>query len=149
MSEAGSLAARWALVGDAGLVMDSITAQGISNALRDAELLSSAIAAGLGGTRPLDGAMADYRRARDTAARAMYDFTADLASFAAPSAQERELFAAIAREQAEIDRFLGVFAGAIPMKGYFGIRNGYRLIGARGIARILRDELRFLTQSRG
>src|SRR5260370_2739953 len=43
----------WALVGDAGVVMDSISAQGITNALRDAELLAEAIAAGLGGSRPL------------------------------------------------------------------------------------------------
>jgi 2-polyprenyl-6-methoxyphenol hydroxylase-like FAD-dependent oxidoreductase len=34
---------RWALVGDAGLVMDPITGQGIGHALRDAELLSRAL----------------------------------------------------------------------------------------------------------
>jgi len=39
----------WALVGDAGVVMDSISAQGITNALRDAELLAEAVVVGLGG----------------------------------------------------------------------------------------------------
>lgn len=36
----------WALVGDAGVVMDSISAQGISNALRDAEQLAAALVGG-------------------------------------------------------------------------------------------------------
>ncbi|MCA9671826.1 MAG: NAD(P)/FAD-dependent oxidoreductase, partial [Myxococcales bacterium] len=42
----------WALVGDAGYFRDPITAQGISDALRDAELLARAIARG--------GAFAEY-----------------------------------------------------------------------------------------
>jgi flavin-dependent dehydrogenase len=40
----------WALAGDAGLVMDSITGQGIGHALRDADLLAASVAEGLGGT---------------------------------------------------------------------------------------------------
>src|SRR5262249_25940072 len=36
----------WALVGDAGLVMDPITGQGISDAFRDADLLAGAVVAG-------------------------------------------------------------------------------------------------------
>jgi flavin-dependent dehydrogenase len=43
----------WALVGDAGLLLDPITGHGISNAFRDAELLADAVADGLGGIRPL------------------------------------------------------------------------------------------------
>ncbi len=38
----------WALVGDAGLVMDPLTGQGIGHAFRDAELLADAIEAGPG-----------------------------------------------------------------------------------------------------
>jgi 2-polyprenyl-6-methoxyphenol hydroxylase-like FAD-dependent oxidoreductase len=65
----------WALVGDAGLVLDPITGQGISDAFRDAELLADAVVAGLGGNRPLGETLAGYQRARDRAARPMYDFT--------------------------------------------------------------------------
>ena len=36
----------WALVGDAGYFKDPLTAHGITDALRDAELLARAIAAG-------------------------------------------------------------------------------------------------------
>src|SRR6201994_2194905 len=44
----------WALVGDAGLLMDPVTGQGISHAFRDAELLADAVADGaLGGCRRL------------------------------------------------------------------------------------------------
>jgi hypothetical protein len=42
-----------ALVGDAGLVMDPVSAQGIGNGFVQAEWLAAALTAGLGGTRPL------------------------------------------------------------------------------------------------
>ncbi|MFD0541490.1 NAD(P)/FAD-dependent oxidoreductase [Actinomadura luteofluorescens] len=43
----------WALVGDAGVVMDSVSAQGITNALRDADLLAEALSAELDGVPSL------------------------------------------------------------------------------------------------
>jgi flavin-dependent dehydrogenase len=52
----------WALVGDAGVVMDSVSAQGITNALCEAERLSAAVVAGLGGGRRLTTALADHHR---------------------------------------------------------------------------------------
>lgn len=65
----------WALVGDAGLAMDPVTGQGISDAFRDAELLSNAIAAGLNGGATLDAALAEYERARNNTVKPMYHFT--------------------------------------------------------------------------
>ena len=58
----------WALVGDAGYHKDPITAQGISDAFRDADLLTEAIDAGLSGRQPLAEALAGYQRQRDEAA---------------------------------------------------------------------------------
>jgi flavin-dependent dehydrogenase len=46
----------WALVGDAGYHKDPITAQGITDAFRDSELLADALGASFAGTRPLDDA---------------------------------------------------------------------------------------------
>jgi 2-polyprenyl-6-methoxyphenol hydroxylase-like FAD-dependent oxidoreductase len=89
----------WALVGDAGLLLDPITGQGIGHAFRDAELLADAVADGLGGIRPLAGALSRYHRARDRAARPMYDFTARLAAVKPPTPAEMALFRAIARRQ--------------------------------------------------
>ena len=50
----------WALVGDAGMKKDPVTAQGISTAFRCAEMLAEAADDGLSGRRPLDEALADY-----------------------------------------------------------------------------------------
>jgi 2-polyprenyl-6-methoxyphenol hydroxylase-like FAD-dependent oxidoreductase len=126
----------WALVGDAGLVMDPITAQGIGNALHEADLLVEAIVAGLGGTRPLDAALADYQRRRDAALGPMFDFTTDLAAFRPPRLADRQLLASLHGRPAEIDRFLGVFAGVTPIRQYRSPRNLLRLLGVRGLARI-------------
>jgi flavin-dependent dehydrogenase len=50
----------WALVGDAGAFRDPLTANGISDALRDAELLARALLA------DSDAALIDYEQARDS-----------------------------------------------------------------------------------
>jgi 2-polyprenyl-6-methoxyphenol hydroxylase-like FAD-dependent oxidoreductase len=125
----------WALVGDAGVVMDSISAQGISNALRDAQLLADAIAEGFSGTRPLNAALAQHQRRRDRAIKPMYDFTTRLTRFK-PRRIETALLASLQHKPAEIDKFLGVIAGAIPLGRFFAPANALRLIGARGLARL-------------
>jgi len=126
----------WALVGDAGVVMDPITAQGIGNALRDAELLADAIAAGLGRGQPFDAGLAGHQRRRDAAIGPMYDFTTDLAAFNPPRPADQQLLAALQGRQAEIDRFLGVFAGVTPIKEYRSLGNVRRLLGVHGLAKI-------------
>ena len=132
----------WALVGDAGLVMDPMTGQGIGDALRDAELLAAAAEAGLGGRQPLQAALAGYERARDRAAMPMSEFTTELASFAPPRAEQQALFAALAGRQAEIDRFLGVITGTVPLPEYLAPRNLLRLLGVRGMAGLALGRLR-------
>jgi len=124
----------WALVGDAGLVMDPVTGQGIGDALRDAALLAEAVEVGLGGWRPLAGALAGYERARDRAALAMYEFTTDLAAFGPPTAEQQALFGALEGRPDEIGRFLGVLTGAVPMADYFRPRSLLRVLGIRGLA---------------
>jgi flavin-dependent dehydrogenase len=70
-----SRGAGWALVGDAGVFMDPLTTHGITDALRDAELLADAAAAGT------DAALARYQNRRDEMARDLFDITDDVASF--------------------------------------------------------------------
>lgn len=65
----------WALVGDAGGFKDPITAHGMTDALRDAELLANAVIAGT------DGALADYQAARDELAVDFLDLSDEIASF--------------------------------------------------------------------
>jgi hypothetical protein len=57
--------------------------------------------------------------------------------FRSPAAQDgqlRRLFAALARRQADVDRFLGVMTGAVPLAEFFAARNMLRLLGVRGLA---------------
>ena len=65
----------WALVGDAGYFKDPLTAHGMTDALRDAELLARAIVAG--GSQ----AMARYQQERDTLSISLFRVTDAIASF--------------------------------------------------------------------
>ncbi|MGH2813639.1 MAG: phosphatase PAP2 family protein, partial [Actinomycetota bacterium] len=117
-------------------------------ALRDAELLAEAVEVGLGGRRPLAGALAGYERARDRAALAMYEFTTDLAAFDPPTAEQQALFGALEGRQDEISRFLGVLTGAVPLADFQSPRNLLRLLGPRAMARLALGRLRRPRQGR-
>jgi 2-polyprenyl-6-methoxyphenol hydroxylase-like FAD-dependent oxidoreductase len=128
----------WALVGDAGLVMDPITGQGIGHALRDAESLAAAVVAGLGGGGRLESALAAHHRARDNAVLAMYRFTLGLAAFR-PDPAGAILFAALARaEQSRVDQFFGAITGAVPMADYMKPANLRGIVGLRGLFGMMR-----------
>src|SRR5262249_11054210 len=65
----------WSLVGDAGYFKDPITAHGITDALRDADLLTRAI---LDGTT---AAMSGYERTRRDLSRRLFELSDEIASF--------------------------------------------------------------------
>ena len=65
----------WALVGDAGYFKDPITAHGITDALRDAELLARAV------RRGSDQALAEYQSTRDELSWKLFDLTDTIAGF--------------------------------------------------------------------
>lgn len=109
----------WALVGDAGLHQDPVTAHGITNAFRDAELLAEAIDRGLGGEAPLDVALAEYHRRRDDAARPMFELTCGIAAMTPPSPEEMALLSALAGDRVARDRYFGVLAGTVPPEAFF------------------------------
>ncbi|HVS12683.1 MAG TPA: NAD(P)/FAD-dependent oxidoreductase [Thermoanaerobaculia bacterium] len=66
----------WALVGDAGYFKDPITAHGITDALRDAELLARAVGAGT------EAALVQYQRQRDELSLDLFAATDAIASYA-------------------------------------------------------------------
>jgi 2-polyprenyl-6-methoxyphenol hydroxylase-like FAD-dependent oxidoreductase len=123
----------WALVGDAGLIMDPVTGQGIADAFRDAELLSEAIVAGLDGRAPLDDALAQYQARRDASALPMFEMTTDLASFGPPRPEHQLLYDALAERPEDVDRFFAVLAGVVSPNEFFAPRNLVRLPGLRGM----------------
>ena len=98
----------WALVGDAGYFKDPITAHGITDALRDAELLARAVL-----DTPCDGmarlnALHEYERTRDSLSEPLFDVTERIASYdwdlAALRGHLRELSGAM---RPEVDALLG------------------------------------------
>ena len=74
----------WALVGDAGYSKDFITAQGISDAFRDADLCATALDQALSGTCSFGEAMSRYQADRDEHVLPMYEFTTQLATLQPP-----------------------------------------------------------------
>lgn len=118
----------WALVGDAGLTMDPISACGISNALRDARFLAQAIQRGMSGTLPLEQALAGYEEQRDRTVTALYDFTCDMAKLEPPTDEATELFTALQYSPEDISAYFGIFAGSVSAADFFAPENTQRII---------------------
>lgn len=71
----------WALVGDAGYYKDPLTSHGISDALRDADLLADALDAVLTGRAAPADALWHYEHVRDDLSIALFDATSQVASY--------------------------------------------------------------------
>jgi 2-polyprenyl-6-methoxyphenol hydroxylase-like FAD-dependent oxidoreductase len=111
--------AGWALVGDAGYHKDPYTAQGITDAFRDAEGLAEAIDAGLADRIPLEDALADYERQRNEITLPIYGLTRQLAALEPVSPQLLHLLNALQGQPGEISRFLGMLSGATPLSAFY------------------------------
>jgi len=109
----------WALVGDAAYHKDSITAQGISDAFREAERCANALDQAFAGTRPFDEAMAAYQQERDRHVLPMYEFTCELATLAPPPPEMQRLIGAIQRRKEAMDAFARMNAGTISPAEFF------------------------------
>lgn len=120
----------WALVGDAGYNKDIITAQGILDAFRDAELCANALDQSLSGTLSFDNAMAQYQRIRDERGGAMYDFTCELATLEPPPPELLQLLQAAHGNQAAVDGFARLNAGTISPAEFFAPKNTEVIIAA-------------------
>ena len=122
----------WALVGDAAYNKDFITAQGISDAFRDAELCADALHETFSGSRPFDAAMSAYQSTRDEHVLPTYEFTCQFASFTPPTPEMQQLFGAIHGNQDAMDGFARVFAGVTSPREFFSEENVGRIFGAAG-----------------
>ena len=71
----------WALVGDAAHFKDPISAHGLTDAMRDAELLATGVDGALRGTATTAEAMAAYQLTRDGLSADLHQATERLASF--------------------------------------------------------------------
>jgi flavin-dependent dehydrogenase len=124
----------WALVGDAGYDKDPITAQGISDAFRDAELCATALDESLTGIREFGAAMADYQQTRDEQVRPMYEFTTQLATLEPPPPEMQRLLGAVEGNQEAMDQFVSVVAGTVSPAAFLSPENIGRIMSTAGAA---------------
>ena len=118
----------WALVGDAGYNKDFITAQGMHDAFRDAELCAAALDQAFSGARPFDAAMADYQTTRDRQVLPMYELTCELATLEPPPPDLQQLLAAAHGNQEAMDAFARVMAGVTSPEEFFSEPNVGRIL---------------------
>ena len=119
----------WALVGDAGYNKDPITAFGISDAFRDAQLLSEAIDDGMSGRAVLEEALGEYERRRNESAMPLYETTLRAAEYDQHHPRSLELRAALRGNQPDTDLFMGVLTGSVPKEEFFNSQNIRRILG--------------------
>jgi 2-polyprenyl-6-methoxyphenol hydroxylase-like FAD-dependent oxidoreductase len=118
----------WALVGDAGYHKNPITAMGINDAFRDAELVADALDDTFCGRRSYDDAMADYQQTRDREALPVYEFTDEFAQLRPPPPEMQALLAAVEGDQEAMDGFVSVQACTLAAPEFFSPENVGRIM---------------------
>jgi menaquinone-9 beta-reductase len=98
----------WALLGDAGHFKDPTPAQGISDALRQAEHLADAVEAGLGGAVSIDDELSRWWRWRDQDAYEMHWFATDMGAAGASPVLNTQIMRDIAADDEAAEKLLRV-----------------------------------------
>jgi len=91
----------WAIVGDAAYFKDPISAHGLTDALRDAELLARAVLAGLGSDATLAASLAEYEHMRDRMSIPLFDTADRIASNEWSDAEIGELLRQLSSSMAD------------------------------------------------
>jgi 2-polyprenyl-6-methoxyphenol hydroxylase-like FAD-dependent oxidoreductase len=120
-------------VGDAGYHRDPTLGHGISDAFRDAALLAEAVDLGLSRRLPMAEALVAYQQQRDQQAMPLYELITQLATLAPPPPEVGQLLGAMAGQQAEMDRFIAMTAGELPVAEVLGPATSSRLLGTPNV----------------
>jgi 2-polyprenyl-6-methoxyphenol hydroxylase-like FAD-dependent oxidoreductase len=131
----------WALVGDAGYMKDPITAFGITDAFRDAELLATALDDGFAGRQPPETALAHYEQQRNATSKPYYDFTLDTARMNPWAVEQLELMSALRHNTEARNQFFAMLTCVVSPTDFFTPQNIFRIIGMRGMTKILVSKL--------
>ncbi len=118
----------WALVGDAGLTVDPISAAGMSHALRDAENLAVAVHQALGAETGGPEALAAFEAERDAQSLPMLHFSYEMGKLEDPPQEMIELFGALYGNQEDTEAYFGVFAQTVGVGEFFDPQNMQRII---------------------
>ena len=118
----------WALVGDAGYNKDFITAQGMHDAFRDAELCATALDEAFSGVRPFDDAMGHYQATRDPRSCRCMSSPCQFATLEPPPPELQHLLGAVHGNQEAMDGFARVMAGVTSPAEFFSEENVGRIL---------------------
>jgi hypothetical protein len=106
-----------------------ISTYGITDAFRDAELLTEAIDEGLSRHRALEESLAQDKRWRHDVSLPFFGLTCEFATLQPPSPEQRQLFAALHHDQEQTNRFFGAMVGTVRMPEFFTPENIGRIMG--------------------
>ncbi len=109
----------WALVGDAALHRDPITAQGITNAFTHAAILAEELDSAFSGDKTVDDALAQYDQRQFAALKPMFDYTVHLAMLQPLPEQVQGMLPMVAQEPMATSAFIGAFMGSVPLDQVF------------------------------
>ncbi len=107
----------WALVGDAGYFKDPLSAHGLTDAFRDAELLTQAITYGFGNRATLDDALAHFQATRDRLSIPLFDVVDRIASQQWSEAEIARLLLRMSSLLAEEVETLAALDAGVPAAG--------------------------------
>jgi flavin-dependent dehydrogenase len=109
----------WALVGDAALHRDPITAQGITNAFTHAAILAEELDLAFSGTKPVDDALTSYDTRQFEKLKPMFDYTVHLAMLQALPEEVQSMLPMVAKDPVATSAFIGAFMGSVPLDVVF------------------------------
>lgn len=112
-----------------GAHKDPITAQGITDAFRDAVLLTDAIHAGYSGAEPLTQAMAGYEAKRNHALKPIYDFIVDHAAMEPFDDTFQDVLASLRTDPTSLSQFFGVIQNTVHWDDFFTPTNLAHILG--------------------
>lgn len=118
----------WALVGDAGYHRDPLTARGIADALRSAELLSAALTGVWRGRTTQDAALAAYQQARDALVRPLYDFTVERPPADVTSGDWSGALARTISDPDYLSTYIGFMANVTPPEAFYSAAAVYATV---------------------
>jgi 2-polyprenyl-6-methoxyphenol hydroxylase-like FAD-dependent oxidoreductase len=118
----------WVLLGDAHYKKDPCTAQGITDAFCDAEVLADVIDHALRGEGDLLQALEDYERGRVAWATPFYELTCQMATFAPPAPEMLAIYTALRDNQEDTDAFFGLISEAVSPIRFFAPENINRIL---------------------
>lgn len=110
----------WALIGDAAVHRDPLTAQGISSAFLHADLLAGELSPALAGASDVDAALARYTRKQVERSKPMLDLTVMAAQLGPLSPHVREVLGRLAEDPQAFDALLGAIVGSRELEDVLG-----------------------------